>query len=157
MKRLLATDQNNWTSLIARLTLGIVVFPHGAQKLLGWFGGHGFTDTLNAMTNLMHLPWIIAFLVIIIESLGAIAILLGLTTRIVAVAMFINFIGIILHSHIDNGFFMNWRMMPDQPEGFEFHLLIIGLCIMLIVAGGGKWSMDGALHGSRNNRPVTDL
>ena len=154
MKRLLATDQNNWTSLIARLTLGIVVFPHGAQKLLGWFGGHGFTNTINAMTNMMNLPWIIAFLVIIIESLGAIAILVGVATRFVAIALLFMFIGIILHSHIDNGFFMNWRMMPDQPEGFEFHLLIIGLCIVLIVAGGGKWSVDGALHGSHTRRPA---
>ncbi|MEJ7739901.1 MAG: DoxX family protein [Chitinophagaceae bacterium] len=157
MKRLFATDQNNWTSLIARLTLGIVVFPHGAQKLLGWFGGHGFTDTLNAMTNLMHLPWIVAFLVIIIESLGALAVLMGVGTRFVAAALFIVFIGIILHSHIDNGFFMNWRMMPDQPEGFEFHLLIVGLCIILILAGGGKWSVDGALHGDYARRPAGEL
>jgi putative oxidoreductase len=156
MKRFLATDQNNWTSLIARITLAVVVFPHGAQKLFGWFDGHGFGATISAMTNLMHLPWIIAFLVIFIESIGALLLLVGLFTRFLAIAMFINFTGIILHSHLNNGFFMNWRMMPDQPEGFEFHLLILGLCLILIVAGGGKWSLDAGLHKKSTERVTYD-
>lgn len=146
MKRFFLTERSDRAALIARLTLGLVVFPHGAQKMFGWFGGSGFSITMSNFTSHMNLPWIIAFLVIVIESIGAICIVLGLATRFWAIAMFINFMGIILTSHIKYGFFMNWNMLPDAHEGFEFHLLIIGLCIILIVVGGGKWSLDGAMH-----------
>lgn len=146
MKRFFFTEKSDRAALIARLTLGLVVFPHGAQKLFGWFGGNGFSHTMNSFTTHMNLPWLIAFLVIIIESIGAICIVAGLATRFWAIAMFINFMGIILTAHIKYGFFMNWNMLPDAHEGYEFHLLVIGLCILLIVVGGGKWSMDAAMH-----------
>ena len=70
MKAMFQTD-DSWTGLILRLTLGLVMFPHGAQKLLGWYGGYGFSGTLGFFTDTMHLPWLIAFLVIIGECLGA--------------------------------------------------------------------------------------
>ena len=146
MKRFFITERSDRAALIARLTLGLVVFPHGAQKLFGWFGGNGFANTMNAFTTHMNLPWLIAFLVIVIESIGALCIIAGFATRFWAIAMFINFLGIILTAHIKYGFFMNWNMLPDAHEGYEFHLLIIGLCIILIVVGGGKWSLDAAMH-----------
>ena len=146
MKRFFFTERSDRAALIARLTLGLAVFPHGAQKLFGWFGGYGFAHTMNSFTTHMNLPWLIAFLVIIIESIGAICIVAGFATRFWAIAMFINFMGIILTAHIKYGFFMNWNMLPDAHEGYEFHLLIIGLCIILIVVGGGKWSLDAAMH-----------
>ncbi len=146
MKRFFITERSDRAALIARLTLGLVVFPHGAQKLFGMFGGYGFSNTMDYFTTHIHLPWVLAFLVIMIESIGAICLIAGFATRFWAIAMFINFVGIIVTSHIKHGFFMNWNMMPDTPEGFEYHLLIIGLCVILIVVGGGKWSVDAAMH-----------
>lgn len=157
MKRFLITERSDRSALIARLTLGLVVFPHGAQKLMGWFGGYGFENTMNNFTSHMQLPWIIAFLVILIESIGSICIVAGFATRFWAIAMFINFIGIIFTAHIKHGFFMNWNMLPDVPEGFEYHLLIVGLCIILIVVGGGKWSVDAAMHRHPVNTPSERL
>ncbi len=144
-KNLFSTRSDDWSALIVRLTLGLILFPHGAQKLLGWFGGYGFTGTMDAFTQGMHLPWIIAFLVILIESIGSLALIAGVATRFFSLAMLGNFIGIILTAHLHNGFFMNWYMQPGKPEGFEYHLLILGLAIAAIIAGGGKWSVDSLL------------
>ncbi len=158
MKKLFLTDRNNWAAFVARLTLGVVVFPHGAQKLFGWFGGHGFENTMGWFTMQLNIPWILGFLVIIIESIGSMAVLAGFATRFFAFAIFCNFVGIIATTNMRNGFFMNWSMMPDQPEGYEFHLLVLGLCIVLMVTGGGKWSLDAAITDNesyRTNRLTT--
>lgn len=155
------TDPKNWAALVARLILGIVVFPHGAQKLFGWYGGYGFEGTMGYMTGQMHLPWIIGFLVIIIECFGALFLIAGLLTRFAAFAILCNFIGIILHTNLDNGFFMNWDMLPDKPEGYEYHLLILGVSFVLIILGGGKWSIDAALTKNystkSSNEPVREV
>lgn len=148
MKKLILTDPENWAGLMARLILGFVVFPHGAQKLFGWFGGYGFEGTMGYMTGQMRLPWILGFLVIIIESICALSLIAGFLTRFCAFAIFCNFVGIIFHTQLDNGFFMNWDMLPDRPEGYEYHILILGVSIVLMIMGGGKWSVDAAL--SRN-------
>jgi putative oxidoreductase len=148
MKKLLATDPRNWAALISRITLGIVVFPHGAQKLFGWYGGYGFEGTMGYMTGHMNLPWIVGFLVIIIESIGALLLIAGFLTRFAAFAIFCNFVGIIFHTQLNNGFFMNWDMLPDQPEGYEYHILILGVSIVLVIVGGGRWSIDSMLNKS---------
>jgi putative oxidoreductase len=145
MKKLILTDPNNWAALFARIILGLVVFPHGAQKLLGWFGGYGFEGTMTFMTQQMNVPYFVAVLVVLIESLGSLFLIVGLLTRFFAFCIFCNFIGIILHSHLHNGFFMNWNMLPDKPEGYEYHLLIIGVAIVLMIFGGGKLSVDASL------------
>jgi putative oxidoreductase len=144
MKNLFSTNPNNWASLIIRLSVGIVVFPHGAQKLFGWFGGPGFTGTMGFLTG-AHLPWIIALLVILIESIGSLLLIFGFLTRVAALGMLVNFIGIVYTSHAYNDFFMNWYGTPNKGEGLEYHLLIIGISLALLIAGGGKWSVDAAL------------
>ncbi|RYY20803.1 MAG: DoxX family membrane protein, partial [Sphingobacteriaceae bacterium] len=60
MKNLFSTNPANVTALIARIALGITVFPHGAQKLLGWYGGYGFEGTMGFLTGTAGLPYIIA-------------------------------------------------------------------------------------------------
>src|SRR5438309_8636379 len=118
MKNLLSTNPNNWTALIARLTLGFVIFPHGAQKLFGWFGGYGFNGTMGFLTGGAHLPWILALLVILIECIGSLFLIFGFLTRLAALGMFANFVGILCTSHLKNGFFMNWAQTPNAGEGF---------------------------------------
>ena len=140
MKALFETD-DGWTGLILRLTLGLVMWPHGAQKLLGWFGGFGIEGTLGFFTQKMGLPWLIAFLIIIGESFGSLALLAGLLTRFSAASLAVIMLGAIFMVHLPNGFFMNW-FGQQQGEGFEYHLLVIGIAAALLVTGGGRWSLD---------------
>jgi putative oxidoreductase len=149
MKTLFQTDEA-WSSLILRVMLGLVLFPHGAQKLLGWYGGFGFSGTLGFFTGTMHLPWIVAFLIIIGESFGSLGLLMGFLTRFTAASVTVIMLGAIAMVHWPNGFFMNW-FGKQAGEGFEYHLLVIGMSLALLIAGAGKWSVDGAiakkLHG----------
>ena len=144
MKNRLFKTNNDLTGLITRLTLGLILFPHGAQKAIGWFGGYGFTGTMGFFTDTLHLPWIIGFLVIIIEFIGALSLLAGFASRIWSISIIILFLGIILTSHLNNGFFMNW-FGNQKGEGYEFHLLIIGLSIAILINGSGKYSVDEKL------------
>ncbi len=141
MKNKIFNTNDDLTGFIIRLTLGIILFPHGAQKLLGMFGGYGFSGTMGFFTGSMHLPWIIAFLVIIIEFFGSLFFIAGFASRIWAVLTIILMVGIIATSHIENGFFMNW-FGNQKGEGYEYHLLVIGLCIATLVNGSGKYSVD---------------
>jgi len=143
MRTLFQTDEA-WSSLILRVMLGVVMFPHGAQKLLGWFGGFGFSGTMGFFTGTMHLPWIVAFLVIIGESFGSLGLILGFLTRFTAASIAVIMIGAIETVHWPNGFFMNWAG-KQAGEGFEYHLLVIGMSLALLLAGGGKWSVDRAI------------
>jgi putative oxidoreductase len=143
METIFKTD-DSWASLVLRVMLGVVMFAHGAQKLLGWFGGNGFSGTMGFFTNVMQLPWLIAFLVIMGESLGSLALIAGLLTRFTAASFMIIMLGAITTTHWPQGFFMNW-FGKQQGEGFEFHLLVIGMSAALLIAGGGKWSVDGLI------------
>jgi putative oxidoreductase len=140
MKLLFQTD-DSWVGLVLRLTLGLVMFPHGAQKLLGWYGGFGFSGTMGFFTETMHLPWLIAFLVIIGESFGSVFLLVGLLTRFTAASLGVIMLGAIRMVHLPNGFFMNW-FGKQAGEGYEYHLLVIGIGLALLVTGAGKWSVD---------------
>ncbi|NER17572.1 DoxX family protein [Spongiivirga citrea] len=139
VKKLLTTHPNIGFS-IARLTLGLVIFPHGAQKLLGLFGGYGYSATMESFTTQMGLPSMVAFSVIMIEFFGSISLVLGFFSRFWAVSIAGMFMGIIT-TQLENGFFMNWYG-NQAGEGYEFSLLVIGLALTIVVNGGGKWSMD---------------
>ena len=140
MKALFQTD-DGWSGLVLRLTLGLVMFPHGAQKLLGWYGGFGFDGTMGAFTQKMGMPWIIAFLVIIGEFFGSLALMAGFLTRFTAASLAVIMLGAVIMVHLPHGFFMNW-FGKQQGEGFEYHLLIVGIAAALLITGGGRWSAD---------------
>lgn len=146
IRKLLATN-DDILQLILRLTLGIVMFPHGAQKLLGWFGGGGFSATMQGMTS-MGLPAAIVFLVILAESFGALGLITGFLTRFSAFGIATVMLGAIFTVHAKVGFFMNW-MGQQQGEGYEYHLLVLGIALALMIRGGGKFSVDGALQGKK--------
>jgi len=143
MKKIFQTT-DSWSLLILRLALGIVMFPHGAQKLFGWFGGNGFAASMGFFTDKMHIPAFFAFLAIIAESLGSMGLIIGLLTRVAAFGVLCNMVVAIWMVHWPNGFFMNW-FGKQKGEGFEYHLLVIGMCLALLISGGGKWSVDRAL------------
>ncbi|MEO5649294.1 MAG: DoxX family protein [Ginsengibacter sp.] len=145
MNKIIATNSNNWPALIARLALGLTIFPHGAQKLLGWFGGYGFTGTMGYFTGTVGLPWVIGFLFIIIEFFAPLFLFLGLGTRIASAVIIVSFIGVMLTDAIHNGFFMNWAREAGKGEGLEYFVLLFGVAFISLVAGGGKASIDAAL------------
>jgi putative oxidoreductase len=148
--RLLATD-TSFAPLALRLTLAVVMFPHGAQKALGWFGGHGWSGTMGFLTGTAGLPSPFAALLILLEFLGPLALLAGLGTRVVALGFVAVMLGAITTVHAEHGFFMNW-FGAQKGEGFEYHLLVIGVAAGLLLAGGGRWSLDSRLAktGARN-------
>ncbi len=133
---------DSWASLILRVVLGGVIFAHGAQKLFGWFGGFGYEGTMGFFTQKMGLPWLVAFLVIIGESLGSLGLIAGFLTRFTAASFIVIMIGAITSSHLPHGFFMNW-FGQQAGEGFEYHLLVIAMSAALAIVGGGRWSVDG--------------
>ena len=143
MRELFKTDES-WTGLVLRVALGGVMLPHGAQKLLGWFGGPGFSQAMNMFTAQMHLPAGLAYLVIIVESFGAVGLLLGFFTRVAAFGILCDMVGAIALVHWPNGFFMNWSG-KQAGEGFEYHLLAIAISLAVMFKGSGRWSVDRAL------------
>ena len=140
LKKFFHTD-NSTTHLIIRVMLGLVIFYHGGQKLMGWFGGYGFYATMGFFTEKMGIPALIAFLVIIGESFGALGLITGFLTRLSAAGVALIMLGAIAMVHWKIGFPMNWAGQ-QAGEGFEYHLLALGLAIPLIIYGGGKFSVD---------------
>ena len=144
MKYLFQTN-DNFSYWVPRVMLGCVMFPHGAQKLLGWFGGFGFTNSMTYFTQTAGLPWAVAFLIIMGESFGSLGLILGFFTRLCAFGLICIMLGAIITVHIPNGFFMNW-FGKQAGEGFEYHLLVIGISIPLLISGGGKYSVDSLIN-----------
>ena len=135
--------EDDLSVLIARLFLGVVILPHGLQKLLGMFGGFGFSATVDFFVN-SGIPAAVAFLIIIGESFGAVGLIIGFLSRLAALGITLIMLGAIFLVHLPNGFFMNWS--GNQPgEGFEYHLLAIGLALVVLIKGGSKWSVDRAI------------
>lgn len=130
-----------WFAFVTRMTIGIVLFAHGAQKMLGWFGGGGFAGTMNYFTKQQHLPKFVAVMVICVEFFGSLGMILGFATRIWAISIFCLFLGIIFTTPLKQNFFMNWNG-SQKGEGYEYHLLMLGLALATLISGGGSWSMD---------------
>jgi putative oxidoreductase len=145
----LISTQDDVAPLVMRVMLGIVFFPHGAQKVLGWFGGYGLDGTLNFFTQTMGIPLVIALLVIAAEFLGALGLIFGFMTRVAALGVASVMAGAIFMVHLPHGFFMNWAG-KQAGEGFEYHLLAIALAVALMIVGGGKGSVDLLLSRKHN-------
>lgn len=141
---LVRTDGSIAPALL-RLTLAAVLFPHGAQKLLGWFGGYGFAGTMGFFTGKMGLPWLLALGTILIEFFAPLLLVLGLGTRLAALGIGVVMTSAMLLVHVHNGFFMNW-LGTQKGEGIEYFLFAIGIALALIVSGGGRWSVDRAIR-----------
>jgi putative oxidoreductase len=150
---------NDTSPLIARLAAGIVMFPHGAQKVFGWFGGPGFVGIMGLLHG-MHIPAAIAVLDPIAEFFGSIALVIGLLSRVAALGILCVMLAAVGLVHYANGFFMNWSGQ-QHGEGFEYHLLMIALCLIVIVKGGGAWSADRALtagaHRNSGGSPASPI
>lgn len=125
---------------LLRLALGIMMFPHGAQKLLGWFGGYGFNGSMGYFTGTVGTPWVVGLLVILGEFFGSLLLLAGFGTRFAAASLVLIMLGAAWQLRA-NGFFMNW-FGNQKGEGIEFFILAVGIGLALVALGGGKWSVD---------------
>ena len=143
VRRLLATD-NDIATAILRCVLGIVFFAHGAQKMLGWFGGFGFSGTMGYFTGAMHIPAPFAFLAIAAEFFGGVGLILGFLTRIAAFGIAVNMVVAVWMVHRAFGFFMNWAG-TQKGEGFEYHMLALAVTAFLMIRGAGAFSVDYAI------------
>jgi putative oxidoreductase len=140
IRKLTATD-NDVATTILRLALGVIFFGHGAQKMLGWFGGYGFTGTMGFFTGVMHIPVVFAFMAIAAEFFGGLGLIFGLFTRVASSGVLCNMIVAIAMVHGRFGFWMNWTG-AQKGEGFEYHLLLIAASAFLIIRGAGAASVD---------------
>jgi putative oxidoreductase len=140
IRKLFATDDSTATAIL-RLVLGLVFFAHGAQKMLGWFGGYGFSGTMGYFTNAMHIPAPLAFLAIAAEFFGGLGLILGFLTRIAAFGIAMNMLVAIATVHSAFGFFMNWSG-TQKGEGYEYHLLALAVTAFLMIRGAGAFSVD---------------
>ena len=138
----------SWAPIFARLTLGIIFFAHGSQKLLGWFGGSGWSGTIQFFEQ-SGVPPFLAGLLIITEFFGGIAIILGFFTRLAALSLTIAMLVAIFKVHLPNGFFLNWFNVPNMGHGIEYNLALIGLSLSLLVWGAGNLSVDQMIGGDK--------
>ena len=138
--------------LITRIGLGIVVAAHGAQKLFGWFGGYGYDGTVEFFTGVIGLPYLLAVGIILLESVGMIALVVGAFTRVLSSALILIMLGAIFTTHASNGFFMNWSG-TQAGEGYEFHLLVLALSTVLTLNGAGAYSLDKLLFNKNRVKP----
>lgn len=132
---------NTVGNLFLRLALAGVILPHGAQLLLGSFNGPGFTNAMSYFVEVEGLPSLVGFMVIFLQFFGSLFILFGFATRFMALGMTGLFFGMIITSHLQYGFFMNWYG-TQKGEGYEYHLLVIGMAMSLVLTGAGRLSLD---------------
>src|SRR6201998_2766151 len=141
----LAGTNADWIVAIARIVLGIIFFAHGAQKMLGWFGGTGLASTMRTFTEHLHLPSTLAFLVIAGEFFSGIGLIAGLFSRVAALFIVLTMVGAIATVHFRFGLFMDW-FGSQKGHGIEYHLLAIALAMVVAVNGAGPFSLDGLVH-----------
>lgn len=149
IRKLTATD-NDASITVLRLVLGVIFFAHGAQKMLGWFGGYGFAGTMGFFTGMLHIPAVFAFLAIAAEFFGGLGLLFGLFTRVAAFGIFCNMLVAVAMVHHQFGFFMNWTG-AQKGEGYEYHLLILATTVFLMIRGAGAASVDRLLSSPAKN------
>jgi len=120
----------DWGLLLLRLALGLVFMVHGSQKVFGMFGGPGLAGVVKMMGP-------VGYLVSIGEFFGGLGIVVGFLSRFSAASLIVIMLGAISMVHAKNGFFMNWEG-KQAGEGVEYHLLVIGMCLAILIAGPGR-------------------
>jgi putative oxidoreductase len=143
--KLFNTDENSYSLLFLRLVAAVAIFPHGAQKLLGWFGGAGLQSTLNTFSAYLGIPPYLAILAVLAESAGAVLLALGLLSRVSAFGLAVTMAVAVFSAHIHNGFFMNWAGTA-KGEGFEYHILYFAIVLVIAVKGSGAFALDSVLR-----------
>ena len=143
LRDLVLATRSDAAAPVLRLGLAAVMFPHGAQKLLGWYGGWGYDATMSWFASI-GIPAILGILAILADFAGGLALIAGLGTRIAAFGIAVNMLVATLLVHLPNGFFMNWSG-AQKGEGVEYHLLVVAIAAVLVIGGAGRFSVDRAI------------
>lgn len=134
--------------LVLRVGLGTVFFAHGAQKVLGWWGGSGLEGTVQAFVNMGKPEWI-GYAISFGELLGGTGILVGCLTRLAALGISVIMGGAVVLVHWPNGFFLNLQGIPDKGHGIEFAFALLCMSLTLVLTGPGGISIDRILFKGR--------
>jgi putative oxidoreductase len=132
----------SWSLLIVRLSLGVIFFAHGAQKLFGWFGGPGLKGTIGYFQSSLNVPPALTVLAALTECFGGVAVFAGVLTRLAALGLIVVMLIAIVKVHWPHGFFLNFSLQPGKGHGFEYNFALIGMALALLVGGGGALSID---------------
>jgi putative oxidoreductase len=138
----LFTTSASWSLLIVRLSLGVIFFAHGAQKLFGWFGGPGLKGTIGYFQSSLNVPPALTVLAALTECFGGVAVFAGVLTRLAALGLIVVMLIAIAKVHWPHGFFLNFSLQPGKGHGFEYNFALIGMALALLVGGGGALSID---------------
>jgi putative oxidoreductase len=138
----LFTTSASWSLLIVRLSLGVIFFAHGAQKLFGWFGGPGLKGTIGYFQSSLNVPPALTVLAALTECFGGVAVFAGVLTRLAALGLIVVMLIAIVKVHWPHGFFLNFSLQPGKGHGFEYNFALIGMALALLVGGGGALSID---------------
>jgi putative oxidoreductase len=144
MLKMLVKTKTDYTLTLARLVLGVLFFVHGSQLMLGWFGGFGFSASMNMFTQQLGIPVPFAFLGIATQFFGGCLLIVGLAGRIAALAIIGNMVVAVAKVHWQYGLFMNW-FGTQKGEGFEYHLLAVTIGLLVVIRGSGALSLDRLL------------
>lgn len=137
----LLSSNAEFSPLLLRLPLGIILSAHGAQKLFGWFGGYGLDGTGQWMASIGFEPgYLMALLAGSAEFFGGLALVIGLLTRPAALVTAFTML-VAMTVHIGNGLFVS-------NNGYEFALLLMMSLLYLAIIGGGRISLDNRLLAS---------
>jgi putative oxidoreductase len=139
---LLFGTYHSWSLLLVRLTLGVIFFAHGGQKMFGWFGGHGLKGTIGYFQQALQIPPALSVLAALTECFGGLAMLVGFLSRPAALGLLAVMLVAISKVHWPNGFFINWSQEPGKGHGMEMNLALIGMALAVLVGGGGALSID---------------
>lgn len=136
----------SWSLLIVRVALGVIFFAHGAQKMFGWFGGHGLQGTIGYFRQALGIPAALTVLAALTECFGGLAVLVGLLTRLAALGLIVDMLVAIAKVHGSHGFFLNWSLEPGKGHGFEMNLALLGMALAVLVGGAGAVSIDRTIR-----------
>ncbi|MGH7307748.1 MAG: DoxX family protein [Candidatus Rokuibacteriota bacterium] len=139
---LLFATYPSWSHLVVRLALGVIFFAHGAQKVLGWFGGNGLRATVAAFGKGLGIPPAAAVIAAFVEFLGGLALIVGFLARPAALGLIVVMLVAVSKVHIQHGFFLNWNLTPGKGHGWEFNFALIAMALGIVIGGAGILSVD---------------
>jgi len=140
-----SVDHLSLALFLLRVLLGVVFFAHGAQKVFGWFGGHGLTGTVGYFKNVVHVPTPLAYLGPFVEFVGGIALAFGLFTKFAALGILVMMLVATLKVHLSSGFFLSGKG-DGKSQGYEYSLTLAVISLVLVLLGGGLYSIDSLIY-----------
>ncbi len=132
----------SWSLLIVRVLLGVIMFAHGAQKVFGWFGGHGLRGTIGYFQQALKVPPALTVLAALTECFGGLAVVAGLLARPAALGLIVVMLVAVAKVHWAHGFFINWSLQQGKGHGYEMNLALLGMALAVLVGGAGAISID---------------